>query len=71
VGVCGSVWGIGLRRRGCGCGRRFVTGSCVIRETTPTGSIYLYIYLSLSIYLVRGLGRAFSIYLSISRRVGA
>jgi hypothetical protein len=21
----------------CGCGRRFVTGSCVIRETTPTG----------------------------------
>jgi hypothetical protein len=41
-----------------------VTGSCVIRETTPTGSIYLYIYLSLSIYLVRGLGRAFSIYLS-------
>ena len=38
VGVCGSVWGIGLRRLGCGCGRRFVTGSCVIRETNPKGS---------------------------------
>ena len=54
--VCGLVWGIGLRRLGCGCGRRLVTGSCVICETTPTGcprsrprvslSIYLSIYLS-------------------------
>eukprot|EP00964_Phaeocystis_antarctica_P114699 scaffold78641_cov74-Phaeocystis_antarctica.AAC.7 len=35
--VCGLVWGIGLRRLGCGCGRRLVTGSCVIRETTQTG----------------------------------
>ena len=26
--------GIGLRRLGCGCGRRLVTGSCVFRETT-------------------------------------
>ena len=35
--LCGLVWGIGLRRLGCGCGRRLVTGSCVIRETTQTG----------------------------------
>ena len=35
--VCGLVWGVGLRRLGCGCGRRLVTGSCVIRETTQTG----------------------------------
>ena len=51
--VCGLVWGIGLRRLGCGCGRRLVTGSCVIRETTPDGlsvasaarfSIYLSIW---------------------------
>ena len=57
--VCGLVWGIGLRRLGCGCGRRLVTGSCAICETTPTGcprsrpcvslsiSIYLSIYLSI------------------------
>ena len=49
--VCALVWGIGLRRLGCGCGRRLVTGSCVICETTPTGrprssprAIYLSIY---------------------------
>ena len=45
----------------CGCGRRLVTGSCVIREKTQTGrpwsrprvclSISIYLYLSLSIYL--------------------
>ena len=35
--VCALVWGIGLRRLGCGCGRRLVTGSYVIRETTETG----------------------------------
>ena len=35
--VCVLVWGIGLRRLGSGCGRRLVTGSCVIRETTQTG----------------------------------
>eukprot|EP00964_Phaeocystis_antarctica_P119804 scaffold83549_cov34-Phaeocystis_antarctica.AAC.1 len=42
-----------VRRLGCGCGRRLVMGSCVIRETTRR--------------VVRGLGRAFlflSIYLS-------
>ena len=27
--VCGLVWGIGLRRLGCVCGRRLGTGSCV------------------------------------------
>ena len=31
--VCALVWGIGLRRLGCGCGRRLVTGSWFIRET--------------------------------------
>ena len=33
--VCALVWGIGLRRLGCVCGRRSGTGSCVsIRQTT-------------------------------------
>ena len=50
-------WGIGLRRLGCGCGRRLVTGSCVIRETTQTGCPWSRPRVSLSIYL--------SIYLSI------
>ena len=49
------VWGIGLRRLGCGCGRRLVTGSCVYLRDDPDGSsavsaarfsIYLSIYLS-------------------------
>ena len=60
------AWVIDLRRLGCGCGRRLVTGSCVIRETTQTGrpwsrprvslsislSIYLSVYLSISPQLV-------------------
>ena len=50
------VWGIGLRRLGCGCGRRLVTGSCVNRETTQTGCPWSWPRVSLSIYL--------SIYLS-------
>ena len=29
-----------LRRLGCGCGRRLVTGSCVIREMTQTGCLW-------------------------------
>ena len=45
------VWGIGLRRLGCGCGRRLVTGSCVICETTPTGRPRSRPRVSLSIYL--------------------
>eukprot|EP00964_Phaeocystis_antarctica_P104449 scaffold69570_cov59-Phaeocystis_antarctica.AAC.1 len=49
--VCGLVWGIGLRRLGCGCGRRLVTGSCVIRETTQTGCPWSRPRVSLSIYL--------------------
>ena len=51
--VCGLVWGIGLRRLGCGCGRRLVTGSCVIRETTQTGCPWARprVSLSISIYL--------------------
>ena len=49
--VCGLVWGIGLRRLGCGCGRRLVTGSCVIRETTQTGCPWSWPRVSLSIYL--------------------
>ena len=33
--VCGLVWGIGLGRLGCVCGRRLGTGSCVsVRQTT-------------------------------------
>ena len=41
-GLIGGVtarraWVIDLRRLGCGCGRRLVTGSCVIRETIQTG----------------------------------
>ena len=51
--VCGLVWGIGLRRLGCGCGRRLVTGSCVIRETTHTGCPWSRPRVSLSIYLSR------------------
>merc|ERR1712194_789353 len=44
--VCALVWGIGLRRLGCVCGRRSGTGSSVsIRQTTTV--------------VVRGLGRAF------------
>jgi len=39
-----TVWGIGLRLLGCGCGRRLVTGFCVIRETTPTGCRSISIY---------------------------
>ena len=32
---CGLVWGIGLRRLGCVCGRRLGTGSYVsVRQTT-------------------------------------
>ena len=49
--VCGLVWRIGLRRLGCGCGRRLVTGSCVIRETTQTGCPWSWPRVSLSIYL--------------------
>ena len=49
--VCGLVWGIGLRRLGCGCGRRLVTGSCVSRETTQTGCPRSRPRVSLSIYL--------------------
>ena len=47
----GLVWGIGLRRLGCGCGRRLVTGSCVIRETTQAGCPWSRSRVSLSIYL--------------------
>ena len=47
--VCGLVLGIGLRRLGCGCGRRLVTGSCVIRETTQTGCPWSRPRVSLSI----------------------
>jgi len=35
--ACGVVWGIGLRRLGCGCGRRLVTGSCVYLRDDPDG----------------------------------
>ena len=35
--VCGLVWGIGLRRLGCGCARRLVTGSCVHLRDDPDG----------------------------------
>eukprot|EP00964_Phaeocystis_antarctica_P050536 scaffold29380_cov70-Phaeocystis_antarctica.AAC.7 len=52
--VCGLVWGIGLRRLGCGCGRRLVTGSCVFRETTQTGCPWSWPRVSLSIYLSKG-----------------
>ena len=54
--ACGLVLGIGLRRLGCGCGRRLVTGSCVYLRDDPDGSsavlaarfsIYLSIYLVL------------------------
>ena len=38
-------------RLGCGCGRRLVTGSCVIRETTQTGCPWSRPRVSLSIYL--------------------
>ena len=52
--VYALVWGIGWRRLGCGCGRRLVTGSCVIyiRETTQTGRPWSWprvsLYLSIS-----------------------
>ena len=39
------------QRLGCGCGRRLVTGSCVIRETTQTGRPWSRPRVSLSIYL--------------------
>jgi hypothetical protein len=45
----GLVWGIGLRRLGCGCGRRLVTGSCVYLRSRTTPRV------------VRGLGRAFRV----------
>ena len=57
------VWGIGLRRLGCGCGRRLVTVVVfVIRETTPTGcprsrrafSVYLSIWAVLPPPLLEG-----------------
>ena len=48
--VCGLVWGIGLRRLGCGCGRRSVMGSCVIRETTQTGRPWSWPRVKFSIY---------------------
>ena len=35
---------------GCGCGRRLVTGSCVIRETTQPGCWWSTLGVSLSIY---------------------
>ena len=50
--ACGLVWGIGLRRLGCGCGRRLVTGSCVYLRDDPDGSSAV-------------LAARFSIYLSI------
>ena len=54
--VGGSVWGIGLRRLGCVCGRRLGTGSCVlVRQTTTLvvpGLIRAFLCL-------RGLGHAF------------
>ena len=38
-GWCAGWFGasVCLRRPGCGCGRRLLTGSCVICETNPTG----------------------------------
>jgi hypothetical protein len=53
--VCGLVWGIGLRRLGCGCGRRLVTGSCVYLRDDPDGlsavqAARFSIYLSISNY---------------------
>ena len=48
---------INLRRLGCGCGRRLVTGSRVIRETTQTGRPWSRPRVSLSIYLSIGLQR--------------
>ena len=55
--VCGLVWGIGLRRLGCVCGRRLGTGKRVsVRQTTTL--------------VVLGLGRAFlclSVCLSVAR----
>ena len=49
--VYALVWGIGLRRLGCVCGRRLGTGSGVsVRQTTNL--------------VVRGLGRAF-LFLSV------
>ena len=54
--VGGLVWGIGLRRLGCVCGRRLGTGSGVsVRQTTNL--------------VVRGLGRAF-LCLSVCRPTG-
>ena len=51
--VGGLVWGIGLRRLGCVCGRRLGTGSCVsVRQTTNL--------------VVRGLGRAFLCHVCLS-----
>ena len=49
--ACALVWGIGLRRLGCGCGRRLVTGSCVYLRDDPTGCPRSRPRVSLSIYL--------------------
>ena len=45
---------INLRRLGCGCGRRLVTGSRVIHETTQTDFPWSRQRISLSIYLYPG-----------------
>ena len=61
------VWGIGLRRLGSGCGRRLVTGSCVIRETTQTGCRRSRPRVSLSIYLSTNLQNSFYILMPAGR----
>ena len=54
--VSGLVWGIGLRRLGCVCGRRLGTGSRVsVRQTTNL--------------VVRGLGVSLSVCLSVHEKV--
>ena len=48
------AWVIDLRRLGCGCGRRLVTGSRVIHETTQTDFPWSRQRIALSIYLYPG-----------------
>eukprot|EP00964_Phaeocystis_antarctica_P091566 scaffold58753_cov51-Phaeocystis_antarctica.AAC.1 len=38
-GAARRAWVIDLRRLGCGCGRRLVTASCVIREAIQTSCL--------------------------------
>ena len=69
--VGGLVWGIGLRRLGCVCGRRLGTDKCVsVRQTTTLvvlglGRAFLCLSVCLSVVYVRVQCLRFSVCLSV------